>query len=71
MGHPETMQRSFPPRLRVSAPGLEVQGNMMVVTIPYYCIQSADEIMLSADVNDPEDKTTLDFISFRDLSFTK
>ncbi|MEN6439508.1 MAG: PIG-L family deacetylase [Syntrophobacter sp.] len=48
-------------------PGLEIHGNMMVVTIPYSCMESADEIMLSADVNDPEDKTTIDFISFRDL----
>jgi len=52
-------------------PVLEVHGNMLVISIPFHCIQPADEIMLSADVNDPEDKTTIDFISFRDLSFTK
>ncbi|MFZ2446323.1 MAG: PIG-L family deacetylase [Syntrophobacteraceae bacterium] len=51
-------------------PGVEIRGNMMVIAIPYSCIQTADEVMLSADVSDPEDKTVIDFTSFRDMAYT-
>lgn len=50
-------------------PGLQVRGNMMVVTIPFSCIETAEDAMLSVDVNDPEDKTVIDFISFRDIAY--
>ncbi len=52
-------------------PGSEVRGNMMVVTIPFAPIKAADEIMLSVDVNDPEDKIVIDLISFRDMAYPK
>jgi LmbE family N-acetylglucosaminyl deacetylase len=51
-------------------PGLEVKGNMMVITFPFRYIKAADEIMLSGDVSDPEDKMIIDFTSFRDMAFS-
>ncbi|MDR3553655.1 MAG: PIG-L family deacetylase [Syntrophobacteraceae bacterium] len=51
-------------------PGLAVKGNMMVISFPFHYIEAADEIMLSGDVSDPQDKIVIDFTSFRDMAFS-